>query len=269
MDAQLNRKSLAGIPYYNAAININTADLPQILDAASALTRAVGRTTIKLGAAAVGAAIVTSILEAMFHKHQPGPPVPEFVDSDEPYIPIGCSPIKVRTGSRNVWGVILDEAVSFNCDQQDLVVPFHLVRKIEMASYCISCGTRACRDFCDYRYQRVTLMSIQTVDGSTYTHVRYNEPETLHLATIAGIQTVELGPYPWKTVEPRLFTADQVKEHWPTAFRGYASFRPALVSDVEWLRDRLRFVLQHKSPAITELIGLDILKTYFRLDALK
>jgi hypothetical protein len=248
MDTQLSRGSIAGVPYHRSAVNLESSDIPQIIEAATDLTRTVGNVALKVGAASIGMACAGALLSAMFDPCTGRSP---FDDTSAAYIAMGNSPIYVATGGRSFWGIILDDTLAFSKDGQNIRVPFHLVRKIEMPTLS-ACGQFDCDDC---RAESI-VMNVQLIDGSGYYFVTHREPTDMRLATIAGVQTVSLLP---QEQASGWFSGPKPYSIFPRAVK----FQPARIDSLEALRERLRFVLRHNAQAISDLIGSDLLSTYF------
>ena len=154
-------------------------------------------------------------------------------------IPIGCAPNYITTGNRSFGGIVLDDALKFECAGQRFEVPFDFVQRLSMG--------RA------HPFIEELHLSIGLVDGSAYEAARIIEPTKIQLASVGGVQSVE-----FKLVAPTSprYSGPAVK------------FNNSKVSDVAMLRDRLTTALSLNKHEIAQQLGANTLQTVFNLSSI-
>jgi len=173
MKGTLGAGSAWGVPIRGGIVSLDSADVSDILGAASGLASTlVKASAIGLGISLVGAFLMLSALEQR--------------------IPI-TSLANVSRGGRKFKGVCLNKEFTFKCDNQTVTFPSDYVRTIKPGGF-------------------LSIPEVVTIDGSTYWHYEFIDDE-LQFLTLGGIQTVNVNDYKTSIYGNTIQEVDQLRNN--------------------------------------------------------
>jgi hypothetical protein len=253
MKAQVVRGNVAGIPYGNTVVNIDSADVTALLGAATGLVKVVA------GAAIVGAGIAAGIgfVGALLSAIQPALNTSNKLAKPagpDPELPLGSAPCWIETESSKFWGIILNQDLALSTDGGPLLIPFWKIYKIK----------NEITGFWGGHEERI---SVKLVDGSSHEGIydkntgagggAWPDMFSIRVAALGGVQEI-----PLKTEK----TAKFLWWQWPAEKHLLpVKFSPPRMTDVTTLRDNLKYVLKHQGRHVTHIIGPNVLQTFFNV----
>lgn len=234
MEAKILAGRFAGLPFRGGGVSLQAADMAALLTAATGLVKVL----VGVGAAVgLGFALFSAMAGVL---------KPSDKKKRGPSLSLGSAPTYFETGDRRFWGIILDDNLEFKCDCQVLQVPFDFIERFE-AIYDTGW------------FRRTTAfghrLEVDLVDGSRYNWVELITPLSWQLATIGGVQKLDFQPA-HNAVSPLVLYEQALTTFSPT------------VEDVEMLREKLAFTLSMNKDKITQLIGPDVLQSFFNLQSI-
>lgn len=215
------------VPYSKFSVDLSNADAAAMLSAGTELLRQVVKVAGFGVLAGVGLLLAGALLS-----------VANTTSPAEPKLPLGSAPVFIKTNRRNFWGILLDDQIEFECGgQAGLIAPTDYISK-----WSIKSGWG----------DPVKRMSLMTVEGSQYSDIIVTNPTELKLATVVGPQSVDISLQPDYSGKLSYATT--------------AEFLPPTLSDINALREKLKWVLKNNGDAIADILGRDTLKTFFNVD---
>ncbi len=225
MQAHIVNGRIAGIPYSKNVVDINSSNVTQVIDAATGLVRAVSNVALNGAGIVAGTVIIATILRALMSGLQASTKgLP--ISPVSPPLPLGCAPVWIEVPDSRFWGVILTQELRF-----------------------VTSGN--CRTILSVEFAKISSLKsrkndggieLNLVDGSEYKNIIPIE-KRLEIATLGGKQFVKLHSY------------------WNGSLE--ANFKPSTAVDVSTLKGNLQLALTNNGAAITQLLGTNILQTYF------
>lgn len=224
--------TVAGLPVKGGFVSLETADAALLLGATAGLVKALALT----GAGALGIALVYAIA------HE------ERVRRDT-QIAV-ASLCKVRGGNREFVGISTDGTLDFICDGQSFSVPLTHISEIREVWESGLYGSEFCGhavelvDRSVYRNAQIQTRKLTFFSCAGQQEILFRTCNTLP----RGLFLILLPPYIW--FGPK-------RPGNPLVIEG-ASWR-----DVEGLRGRLSFVLEHNREAVITALGEGVVSKYF------
>jgi hypothetical protein len=247
MKGQITGGNIAGVPYNQTVIDFDTADATLILGAATGLIKVVAGAALIGAGIAAGISIIGAILSGLQSSLSAGA---NRVPTSN--LPLGSAPTWITTGEGAFWGIVLDSDLVMLIIGRPLILPYSTIYKLQM-----SVGGF---------FNLEDRIRVQLVDGSHYYGYRQRKdgftnnvwPRTTHVqvATIGGIQNI-----PIKTANTTgVWIFKETRE-----YAERVDFNPARVEDISRLRNDLKYVLRQNNRHISNLIGQNILQTFFNV----
>lgn len=244
METKVYAGKFGRLPVYGAVTDINSADASTLISASTRLVKTVA-TVAAIGAGVgLGAVLLKCLLDSSKETVAGSPPI--IPDEGTSLLPMAYTPLKVKSGNREFWGILLDDSLKFTVGGGEMDVPFDYVQNIRS-------------DKPRGRFEGCWDRHVELVDGSLYRNVEIKHGN-LTFAAIGGNQMVDVS------------TVCEETSIWSLLGMGlthrayYVGFATPTVSDVEKLRARLMQILTANRRQLVEQIGADNLKAYFSLD---
>jgi hypothetical protein len=232
--------NVGDFPVKGAAINLDTADMTQLIAATSGLVKTLAITG---GIGVAGIAILSAL-------------VADSQSEEDPKMPISILS-KVTSGSRSFIGICQNRTLDFICDNQDFSVDLGRLNTVKENSGF----------FLGHYGYRLTL-----IDGSSYTAQKLLTNE-LRFYSVAGEQSVfstqQISEAKWvKKKKPRFFGLiegiETVREYGEVDKPASFSITGVTLKEIQALKMRLKYAIEQNIDNIVHSVGKDTFNKYFQ-----
>lgn len=233
--------NVGDFPVKGAAINLDTADMTQLIAATSGLVKTLAITG---GIGVAGIAILSAL-------------VADSQSEKDPKMPISILS-KVTSGSRSFIGICQNRTLDFICDKQDFSVDLGRLNTVK--------GEGDSGFFSSPGY-KLTL-----IDGSSYTAQKLLTNE-LRFYSVAGEQSVfstqKISEAKWvEKKKPRFFGLiegiETVREYGEVDKPASFSITGVTLKEIQALKMRLKYAIEQNIDNIVHSVGKDTFNKYFQ-----
>jgi hypothetical protein len=240
MNASIVKGRVAGVPYGKTVVNIDAADAAALIGATTGLVKTVARAGAAGAGVVLGLAIVSDLISGLTQGLSSEKKTSKLTTVN-PRLTIGSAPCLVETSSGQFWGIILDQDFDLKVHKRILSIPYTQIHKIE------------CRQASGWIWSTGEFR-ISTLGGKYQGYEpgdAWPVTRSIQIATVGGFQSV-----PIKSTPKRGERLVSVKLSSPK------------MAGIEALRENLKYVLQNNGSQITNLIGANLLQTFFNVSGI-